>query len=180
MPPDPSITLKEIQLRLGVPQHVLIHLCEKGVIEPDFAETSGRGKRREFSRRNLFEFGVALALRKFELPVATAALIVRVLRAFSRAVSKAVPGFELPEVLLERRVELGLYFYAGELLVLSARGGALRKPVLLGAKIGGASRSPDTPPRVARLDELPKHYEGRLELDLSEIARNTLKSRLQE
>jgi len=180
MPPGSPITLKEIQLRLGVPQHVLIHLCEKGVIEPDFAETSGRGKRREFSRRNLFEFGVALALRKFELPVATAALIVRVLRAFSRSVGKAMPGFELPEVLLARKVELSLYFYAEELLVLSARGGALRKPLLLGARIGGAMRTPDSSPRVTRLDEIPQLYEGRLELNLSEIARNALGNCLQE
>ena len=71
MPAERPIPLKEVQLRLGVPQHVLIHLCEKGVIEPDFADTSGRGKRREFSQRNLFEFAVALALRQFELPVAT-------------------------------------------------------------------------------------------------------------
>lgn len=146
MPPEQPITLKEVQLRLGVPQHVLIHLCEKGVIEPEFAEPSGRGKRREFSRRNLFEFGVALALRKFELPVAAAALIVRVLRAFSRGVGKAVPGFEFPQGLLERKFELNLYLYADELLVLSARGGALHKPVLLRAKIGGAMRTPDSPP----------------------------------
>ena len=38
-PEEQPITLKEVQLRLGVPQHVLIHLCEKGVIEPDFAES---------------------------------------------------------------------------------------------------------------------------------------------
>src|ERR1043165_7064138 len=90
---EESITLKQVQLRLGVPQHVLIHLCEKGVIEPDFAETSGRGKQREFSRRNLFEFGVALAVRRLELPVASAAMLVRLLRGFSRAIAKAVPGF---------------------------------------------------------------------------------------
>lgn len=65
--PAAPIALKEVQLKLGVPQHVLIHLSEKGVIVPDFAETSGRGKRREFSDRNLFDFGVALALRGFEI-----------------------------------------------------------------------------------------------------------------
>ena len=35
MKADEPITLKQIQLRLGVPQHVLIHLCEKGVIAPN-------------------------------------------------------------------------------------------------------------------------------------------------
>src|SRR5687768_6012909 len=87
------ITLKEVQLRLGAPQHVLIHLCEKGVILPDFAETAGRGRPREFSRRNLFEFAVALTLRAFELPVATTAFIVRLLRSFEKATAKAVPAF---------------------------------------------------------------------------------------
>lgn len=180
MAAEEPITLKEVQLRLGVPQHVLIHLCEKGVIEPDFAETSGRGKRREFSRRNLFEFGVALALRKFELPVATTALIVRVLRAFSRAVDKAAPGFEVPESLLEREVELSLHFYAGEHLVLSACGEAFRKPLLVGAKIGPSSRSTDAPPRVTRLAELPQAYEARLDINLTEIARNTLRGGLKQ
>jgi hypothetical protein len=51
MADEEPIALKEVQVRLGAPQHVLIHLCEKGVIEADFAETSGRGKHREFSRR---------------------------------------------------------------------------------------------------------------------------------
>lgn len=175
MPTEHPISLKEVQLRLGVPQHVLIHLCEKGVIEPDFAETTGRGKRREFSRRNLFEFGVALALRRLGLPVAKAALIVRLLRTLSRATGKVM---RLPEGLLHSEVELRLYFYPDEVLVVSGRGGALPRPVLLAAKLGGGERSLSTSPRLKTLDELPKGYEGRLELDLSTIARNTLKSNL--
>jgi hypothetical protein len=43
MAPEEPMTLKEVQLRLGVPQHVLIHLCEKGVVEPEVAETSVGG-----------------------------------------------------------------------------------------------------------------------------------------
>lgn len=168
------MTLKEVQLRLGVPQHVLIHLCEKGVVEPDFAETSGRGKRREFSRRNMFEFGVALALRRFELPVATVGLVVRVLRGFSRAVAKAAPGLELPDALLHGGVELSLHFYDGERLVLSGRGKELRKGVLLSANIGDATRGSDAAPRVTRLDALPEKYEARLEVDLTEVARKVL------
>lgn len=42
------LTLKAVQLKLGVPQHVLIHLCENRVVERDFAETAGRGKRRKY------------------------------------------------------------------------------------------------------------------------------------
>jgi len=167
---EEPITLKEVQLRLGVPQHVLIHLCEKGVIEPDHAETSGRGKRREFSQRNLFEFAVALAVRKFGLPVATAAFVVRLLRSFAQATGKVVPGFELPGFVLETGSELSLHFYDGHFLVFSARGGGLRKALLLGVDVGesslGAARA-----RVEKLAELPKSYDARFEIDLARIAR---------
>lgn len=167
MAAEEPITLKQVQLRLGVAPHVLIHLCEKGVIEPDFAETSGRGKRREFSQRNVFEFAVALALRGFEIPVATTALLVRLLRSFGRAISRGLPGFSFPEALLQADLELALHIYDGRQLVLAAQGGPFRKPLVLSANL--AERSP----RVAKLDELPRKYQARLEIDLSEIARKT-------
>lgn len=175
MAEEEPITLKEVQLRLGVPQHVLIHLCEKGVLEPDFAETSGRGKRREFSRRNLFEFAVALALRKFELPVATTAFVVRVLRSFARDAGKVVPGFELPGVLLEKDIELALYLYEGDFLIFSVRGRDLRKPVLLGVNIGGLSQRAAARSQAEVLRALPTTFDARLEVDLSQIARKTFK-----
>jgi DNA-binding transcriptional MerR regulator len=170
MPGEEPITLKDVQLRLGVPQHVLIHLCEKGVIEPDFAETSGRGKHREFSRRNLFEFGVALALRKFELPVATAAVLVRLLRSFGRAVAKSMPGFELPRALMGNATELALHLYDGRYLVLSKAGGAMRQRLLLGVNMDDAA-SPTARPRIEKLNELPDQYDAHLEINLSQIAR---------
>lgn len=170
MPDEQPLALKEVQLRLGVPQHVLIHLCEKGVIEPDFAETAGRGKHREFSRRNLFEFGVALAVRRLDLPVATAAMLVRLLRSFTRAVAKAIPGFELPGALLGDGTELALHLYDGRDLVLQARGGAVRRPLFVSANIGDAS-SPTARPRIEKLDALPVEYEAQLEINLTRIAR---------
>lgn len=170
-PEEQPITLKEVQLRLGVPQHVLIHLCEKGVIEPDFAETSGRGKRREFSQRNLLEFAVALALRKVELPVATTAFLVRLLRAFGAATGKLVDGFSLTDGLFREGLQLSMHFYDGDFLVFSARGRGLRTPLLLGAKVdlrkGLAAR-----PRVEKLDALPDGFDAHLELDLTRIAQN--------
>jgi hypothetical protein len=168
MAAEAPITLKQVQIRLGVPPHVLIHLCEKGVIEPDFAETSGRGKRREFSQRNVFEFAVALALRGFEIPVATTALLVRLLRSFGRAISRSLPGFAFPEALLDADLELALHIYDGDLLVLAGRGGPLRKPLFLSAKLSERSS-----PRVSRLEALPRRFQARLEVDLSEIARRT-------
>jgi len=170
MADDEPIALKEVQLRLGVAQHVLIHLCERGVIEPDFAETSGRGKHREFSRRNLFEFGVALAVRRLELPVATAAMLVRLLRTFTRAVAKAVPEFELPGALLAHGTELALHLYDGHRLILQAQGGPVRRPLFVGASIDDAS-SPTTRPRIEKLDALPTQYEAQVEINLAQIAR---------
>lgn len=162
---EAPITLKEVQLRLGVPQHILIHLCEKGVIEPDFAETSGRGKRREFSQRNLFEFAVALALRKFELPVAMTAFVIRVLRQFARTMSKLSPRFEFQDFLNQRGTHLILYLYDGDFLIFSAQGSTLNKSLLLGVKINDGVR-----PKVESLDKLPRGHDAHLEINLSQIA----------
>jgi len=177
---EEPITLKEVQLRLGVRQHVLIHLCEKGVVEPDFADTSGRGKRRQFSQRNLFEFGVALVLRRFELPILTVGLVVRMLRSFERALGRVAPGFDLFGVLLRGQLALELVLYEGDLLVLVAKGGSFKRGLLLAARIGDALRGGAALPRVAKLEELPATYDGCLHVDLSRIARNVLSSRLSE
>src|SRR5262249_15710651 len=175
MADDESITLKEVQLRLGVPQHVLIHLCEKGVIAPDFAETEGRGKRREFSQRNLFEFGVALALRDFEMSVATTAFIIRLLRSFERAMKKSVADFAIPGFLLEQGIDLSLHLYDGTLLILGARGERLPKPLLLSVTITEAAREPNARSRLEKLDALPRVFDARLELDLTRIAKRIIK-----
>jgi hypothetical protein len=169
------ITLKEVQLRLGVPQHVLIHLCEKGVIDPDFADTSGRGKRREFSERNVFEFGVALALRRLDLPVAAAALLIRILRSFARATAKALPGFELPGALLAGKMQLHVLLHDDGRLVLAAEGGSLRKPLVLSARVPEDWTGSGPSVRLQKLPSVPASYEARLDLDLGEIARRIRK-----
>jgi len=171
MPTGESIALKEVQLRLGVPQHILIHLCERGVIEPDFGDTTGRGKRREFSERNVFEFAVALALRRFELPVAPMALFVRLLRTFGRAVGKALPGFSIPGSLVDKNIELTLSLIDADILVLQTSGGGLRKPLFLSAQVGAALDGTSKVPRVVPLDKIPSNYEARLDVNVSEIAK---------
>ena len=169
------ITLKEIQVRLGLAQHVLIHLCEKGVVEPDFADTDGRGKRREFSERNLFEFGVAVALRRFELPVLTTGVVVRVLRGFARTLGKSVPKVDFPRSLAEGAMRFELLLYEGDQLVLVGSGPSFGRPLLLGASIGTAVSGDGATPRVTKLDTLPEQFEARLQVDLCEIARKVLK-----
>ncbi len=59
-------TLTEAARLLEVPQHRLIYLCEKEVVQPDLNDATGRGSSRRFSRRNILEFAVALRLRDID------------------------------------------------------------------------------------------------------------------
>lgn len=115
-------TLTEGARLLGEPQHRLIYLCEKGVVEPDVQEAGGRGSSRRFSNRNLLEFAVALRLRDLELSVSLIGAVVHVLRAFGAAVRREIKGFHLPDGLRVKdapdvRVVIGdgrrLYFTLG-------------------------------------------------------------------
>jgi len=92
-------TLTAAARLLEEPQHRLIYLCEKGVVEPDVEDAGGRGSSRRFSNRNLLEFAVALRLRDLELPATVIAAIVHVLRAFEGSVAREIAGFQLPESL---------------------------------------------------------------------------------
>jgi len=92
-------TLTEAARLLREPQHRLIYLCEKRVVEPDVQDAGGRGSSRRFSNRNLLEFAVALRLRELELPAAVIAAVVHVLRSFEGAVAREISSFDLPESL---------------------------------------------------------------------------------
>lgn len=97
--PSAELTLTEISRLLEEPQHRLIYLCEKGVVQPDVQDAGGRGSSRRFSARNLLEFAVALRLRDLELPATLVAAIVHVLRAFDAAIQGQIADFRLPESL---------------------------------------------------------------------------------
>src|ERR1700734_4138958 len=92
-----TYALAEVEKRLNVEQHRLIHLCEKEVVIPDFEDTKGRGTMRRFSERNLFEFALALELRRFSLPVAYIVPIMKILRTFEGYAAKEIKVFSLPE-----------------------------------------------------------------------------------
>ena len=92
-------TLTEAARVLGEPQHRLIYLCEKGVVQPDFQNAKGRGSSRRFSARNLLEFAIALRLRELALPASLIGAITYTLRAFERKVQAQIRTFRLPESL---------------------------------------------------------------------------------
>jgi len=92
-------TLTEAARLLGEPQHRLIYLCEKGVVEPDIQDAEGRGSSRRFSNRNLLEFALALRLRDLELPATLIGAVVHVMRAFEAAAAKELRGYRPPDSL---------------------------------------------------------------------------------
>ena len=109
-------TLCEAARLLGEPQHRLIYLCEKGVIQPDLQDAEGRGSSRRFSERNLLEFGMALRMGALGIPASVSGAVFYVLRGFEKhvenrsaygavfyvlrgfekAICKEIPGFSLP------------------------------------------------------------------------------------
>ncbi len=145
-----EFTLPEIAFLLGEPQHRLIHLCEKGVVIPDIEDARGRGTSRRFSRRNVLEFALALKVRQMMLPVAVAAAVVRLLRAFERHVSTTVRSFSLPDGLRERdapdlRVILSdgrfLYFALGRFTAVPKLFGGIDIQTLTSAGVGKNPRA---------------------------------------
>ena len=89
-------TLTEAARLLGEPQHRLIYLCEKGVVQPDLEDAKGRGSSRLFSAHNLLEFAIALRLRTLEIPALSICAITYTLRAFEHKVQQQIPDFCLP------------------------------------------------------------------------------------
>lgn len=180
-----SFTLSEIARRLDVPQHRLIHLCEKGVVVPDVQRAAGRGSSRVFSSRNFLELAVALRLRDMMLPIAAIAAVVHVLEAFEGRLQEDFPHFALAHSLREgRSPDLRVIISDGQTIYFSL-GAAGKQPKLFGgiplAQLEGdapgwdgqidAVRSRATARNGARrLGPENSHY-GRIELSVTAIAR---------
>lgn len=90
-----TFTLAEVARRLDVPQHRLIHLCEKHVVVPDVQNAGGRGSSRIFSARNFLELAVALRLREMMFSVSATGAIVHVMRAMEDHLRDEMRGFSL-------------------------------------------------------------------------------------
>lgn len=159
-----SYSLKEMQLRFNVPQHVLIHLCEKGVIKPDVADPHGRGKVREFSDRNLFEFAVALELRKYEIPISRIGVLIKILDAFEKAASKSINDFKMP-LSLKKGPAVAFYLFDGKEAIFS-----LGKTSLISFQLDKLISGENKKIQLEKIKSLPTKYASYLKLDLSELA----------
>lgn len=182
---DRSFTLSEVARRLEVPQHRLIHLCEKGVVVPDVHGAAGRGSSRVFSSRNVLELAVALRLRDMMLPVAAVGAVIHVLEAFEGRLQQDLPHFVLADSLRERRApDLRVIISDGQTIYFSL-GAAGKQPKLFGG-IPLAQLEGDAPAWDGQIDAVRSHanaqngvgglgpensHYGRLELSVTAIAR---------
>ena len=160
----PEMTLKEIQFKLGTEQHRLIHLCEKGVIEPDFQQTEGRGRWRRFSKRNLFEFALALELRKYEMPVQFVGVCIRLMRSFEKSVQKLDPKVQIPDSIIKGKFTLRIF--DGEYLVFS-----IGSKVNLGFNLKKLLSGQAKQMKPEKMTKLPTDFSSQLEVNLSEIVK---------
>jgi DNA-binding transcriptional MerR regulator len=127
-----SFKLSEVARRLDVPQHQLIHLCEKDVVVPEVQDAQGRGSSRVFSSRNVLEIAIALRLRAAMLPVAAVGAVIRVLRAFEARLERDMSGFSLPHSLREEEApDLRVIVSDGSTIYFSLGDGSV-KPKLFG------------------------------------------------
>lgn len=182
-----SISITQAAKALGVAPHKLIHLCERKVVTPQVRDARGRGTSRQFSKRNLFEFAVALEMRRIELPVSFVRAVLRVLRAFEAELHSQQHDFVLPDTLLQKGApEVRLLILDGERLYFHVRQVSSAEFVLGGVNIRhpqarGRARKHETVGRLlpAQAKEALSAAHTRTEVDLSRIARG-LQARLGE
>jgi hypothetical protein len=170
--------LTEAAKLLGAPQHRLIHLCEKKVVVPDVRDARGRGSSREFSTRNLFDFAVALEMRRLELPVSFVQAVLRVLRSFEADVKEMFGQFALPESLVASGApRLVLFIVDGERLYFRFQSPQARPRFFGGIdirhpRVRGRARQHLGAGRLepAQADQVLSAARIRTEVDLSQIA----------
>jgi hypothetical protein len=119
-----SFTLTEIARKLEVPQHRLIHLCEKDVVIPEVHDASGRGSSRGFSPRNYLELAVALRLRDMFVPVTVLRGVMHVLRKFGDQIGNSSHGDLVRQLRRPNSPELQIILSDGQLLYFLLRRGA--------------------------------------------------------
>jgi hypothetical protein len=172
------LTLTQAAKALRVPQHRLIHLCEKNVVVPDLGDARGRGSSRGFSLRNLFEFAIALELRRLDLPVNVVRGVLHAVRLFEEAMRRQIPGFTLPTSLVgARALAVVALIIDGTALYFSIGDQSGRKRVVGGVTLSTGSKSPkpSLAPRKLSDGEARSIFDSaktRVEVDLTKIARD--------
>jgi hypothetical protein len=172
------LTLTQAAKALGVAQHKLIHLCQKRAVVPDIDDARGRGSSRGFSYRNLFEFAVALEMRRLELPLSIISAVLFVLRSFEAAAGATLPGFALPESLQTANAPtVRAFILDGERLFFSVGKGRGTTSFFGGVDLPKRSRRlrATRPPDVRKLStaaatKLMASAKTRAEIDLTRIA----------
>jgi len=175
-----AFTLTQAATALGVAQHKLIHLCEKKVVVPDVRDARGRGSSREFSERNLFDFALALEMRKLEVPVSFVRAVLRVLRTFEVEARASLGGSPLPVGLLAANApRLTLLILDGERLYFRLESPKGQVRVVGGMNIKhprlrGRARQHQGVGRLApaELNHVLTNARTRIEIDLSQIAQD--------
>jgi len=176
---DHEWTLTEAARLLGEPQHRLIYLCEKGVVEPDFQDAEGRGSSRRFSARNLLEFGIVLRLRALGIPASVSGAVIYVLRGFAKAIAAKMPGFSLPESLIVAKApELSVIIGDDERLYFSLGSGESSTKTYGGVPLTGLlGTDADAGPKRKALRNLGKEAKksatrARVEVSVTGIAQD--------
>lgn len=166
--------LSEVESIFKVPQHVLIHLCEKNVIVPDMQETGGRGSFRKFSDRNIFEFAVALELRKFQIPLSVIKALLIVLSATCKKILSQRVHVSFVEAFKYLRADL--YVFDGAYVVLdfaklqqNSDFAGTKDSQMFGIDIGGLLENQSNSVSLERLQDLPNKFVGYLKISLSSI-----------
>jgi DNA-binding transcriptional MerR regulator len=162
-----SFTLTEIARKLDVPQHRLIHLCEKGVVIPEHHDAAGRGSSRVFSSLNYLELAVALRLRDMFVPVAVLRGVMYVLRQFGGEIDKVSEGAHLVDQLRQPdSPEMQIVFSDGQLLYFLLRRGSSAPQLFGGIPLqslstdAGRLRPARQPPRGQQRPEAGTEFGG--------------------
>lgn len=164
-----QFSLSKVEKLFNVSQHVLIHLCEKNVITPEIQQTEGRGKFRKFSANNVFEFGLALELRRYQIPLSLIKAILLVVSGALRKVRNSFPDVSIHALL--QFTQSSLYLCEGSYVIFEFEGSHnLQKKILLAVELNKIITQKEEAV-LQQLKELPDNFTSYLKVNLSKLAK---------
>ena len=174
-----SWTLDTAAQLLRVPSQQLSVLCKKNVIAPDALRSSSRSVP-QFSRRNLFDIAIALELGRLDLSLWFARAVLRTLLMFESQVFPGLGDSSLLDALgTAGAPRVMLLIVDGQRLFIRVEAGS--GPPRFFRGIDGTGSGPRgrtryesrvTPMDRAGAAEALRAAQSRMELDVSDIARN--------